>query len=336
MRKGRNHKMNQVLKKCLIAAMVLSMTLSMGVTSFADNESKTVIRSTAYRIVNRDASSADEEETVASLSEDDMSDLDGKTLDYFATLPQDTNVISATDFLAKVAAKEDIVILDLRAEEDYTKGHIKGAVNVPFGNAIPAALGKIPNNKPVYVYCYSGQTASQATVLLNIAGIDATNVRSGYTAIAKEDAAANLTTTQTATLPNATYDVDKDIRDAIIVYFFDMSVEENYAKFNVKPAQLKEALDNKDSNIVVVDIRKEEDYQKGHIAGTEINIPFGTGMQEQFEQIPQDKTIIVQCYSGQTASQTMAGLRLLGYQAYSLSGGTTGWTDAGYELTTTA
>lgn len=327
--------MNQVLKKSFIAAMVLSMTLSMGVTSFAADDSKTVIRSTAYRIVNRDTSSSDEEETVASLSGDEVSDLEGKTLDYFAALPQDTNVISAGDFLAKVAANEDIVILDLRAEEDYAKGHIKGAVNVPFGNAIPAALQKIPNNKPVYVYCYSGQTASQATVLLNIAGIDATNVRSGYTAIAKEEAAANLTTTLTAMLPNATYEVDKDIRDAIIVYFFDMSIEENYGKFNVKPAQLKEALDNKDSNIVVVDIRKEEDYQKGHIAGTEINIPFGAGMQEQFEQIPKGKTIIVQCYSGQTASQTMAGLRLLGYQAYSLSGGTTGWTDAGYELTAT-
>lgn len=323
--------MNQILKKSLLAAMVLSMTLSMGIPSFAEKAPKTVIHPTGYRVVS-------EEDQIAldfiEVPTPYVIGLGPKTQNYFVTLPEDTNVISAGDFLAKVTAGEDMVILDLRSEEDYAKGHIKGAVNVPFGNAIPAALRKIPNNKPVYLYCYTGQTASQATVLLNIAGIDATNVRSGYTAIAKEEAAANLTTTEAAVLPNAEYEVDEEVRDAIIKYFFEMSIEENYGKFNIKPAQLKEALDSKDSNIVIVDVRKAEDYQKGHIAGVEINIPFGAGMQEQFDQIPSDKTIVVQCYSGQTASQTMAVLRLLGYQAYSLSGGTTGWTDAGYELVT--
>ena len=47
-----------------------------------------------------------------------------------------------------------------------------------------------------------------------------------------------------------------------------------------------------------------------------------------FENIPKDKPVIVQCYSGQTASQTVAILRLLGYEAYNLSGGWNGWVAA--------
>ena len=70
-----------------------------------------------------------------------------------------------------------------------------------------------------------------------------------------------------------------------------------------------------------------------------MNIPFGKGMQEHFSEIPTDKPVVVYCYSGQTSSQTMAILRLLGYEAYSLSGGMgkeggAGWLGAGYSVVT--
>jgi rhodanese-related sulfurtransferase len=63
-------------------------------------------------------------------------------------------------------------------------------------------------------------------------------------------------------------------------------------------------------------------------------------MELNFEaQLPTDKTIIVYCYTGQTASQTTAILRLLGYDAYNLSGGMgkeggSGWLGAGYPVVT--
>ena len=56
-------------------------------------------------------------------------------------------------------------------------------------------------------------------------------------------------------------------------------------------------------------------------------------MQNLFGTLPKDKTLILQCYSGQTASQAMAGLRVMGYKAYNLSGGmNNGWLAAGNEL----
>jgi rhodanese-related sulfurtransferase len=54
-----------------------------------------------------------------------------------------------------------------------------------------------------------------------------------------------------------------------------------------------------------------------------------------------DKTVVVYCYTGQTAGQAVAGMRLLGIDAVSLNGGAgmeanqpMGWVNKGYELVT--
>ncbi len=49
--------------------------------------------------------------------------------------------------------KEDIVIVDVRAKEDYEKGHIPGAISLPMGSwATPEGLAK---DKINVVYCYT-------------------------------------------------------------------------------------------------------------------------------------------------------------------------------------
>jgi len=85
-------------------------------------------------------------------------------------------------------------------------------------------------------------------------------------------------------------------------------------------------------------IRKAEDFGSGHIESA-INIPFGKGMEQSFSQLPEDKKIIVYCYTGQTAGQTVAILRLLGYDAVSLNSGMgmpvtgeTGWANKGFPV----
>ena len=52
---------------------------------------------------------------------------------YFANLPENKNQVSAADFLNAVAEGEDAVVLDIRSAEDYAAGHVKGAINVPYG-----------------------------------------------------------------------------------------------------------------------------------------------------------------------------------------------------------
>lgn len=99
--------------------------------------------------------------------------------DYFASLPNDTNMIDAADVLAKVEAEEDVQIIDLRKPEDFAQGHVAGAINIPFGK-LAQNLDKINVSQPVIVYCYSGQTGGQAVAVLKVLGYQVHSIKGGY------------------------------------------------------------------------------------------------------------------------------------------------------------
>jgi rhodanese-related sulfurtransferase len=74
----------------------------------------------------------------------------------------------------------DFYVLDIRAAADFAKGHIEGAVNVPYALvAKPENLVLYPTDKPMLIVCYTGHTASVATGILNTLGYDAWTLRFG-------------------------------------------------------------------------------------------------------------------------------------------------------------
>ena len=76
----------------------------------------------------------------------------------------------------------DPFILSVRSPESYTKGHIPGAINIPWREVVKQEnLAKLPKDRQIVVYCYTGHTASQVTALLNILGYDAINLKFGMT-----------------------------------------------------------------------------------------------------------------------------------------------------------
>jgi rhodanese-related sulfurtransferase len=213
---------------------------------------------------------------------------------YFANMPEDNYKISEKTFVEQVKADEDMFILDIRQPDVYAQGHIKGAVNAPWGTAISDNLDKLPKEKAIMVYCYTGQTAGQTVALLNMAGFNARSVNLGWDlGISKVDGVKDVTETK--------------VNDFAKV-----------ESLEIKP-EIKTAI---------------EDYAKGHIAGA-TNIAWGKGMQENFSTLPKDKKIIVYCYTG----QTVAGLKMLGYDAVSLNGGMgtaanapAGWANKGFAV----
>ena len=44
------------------------------------------------------------------------------------------------------------VIVDVRDENSYNLGHIKGALHIPFGE-LAQRLGELPRDKPIVTYC---------------------------------------------------------------------------------------------------------------------------------------------------------------------------------------
>lgn len=255
---------------------------------------------------------------------------------YFANFGDDRNIISPAKLFEKIEAGEDMVIIDIRQADAYAEAHLKGAVNVPYGT-VAEALELIPDDVPVYVNCYSGQTSSQTTALLRIAGKYAYNISGGYGSISGTEGYEKYADTEVHTLTDASYEVADEI-EAVIADYYKAATTGTFASFQFPVASLQELVEAESDAYTILDVRGAEDYAAGHVAGA-MNIPFGKGMQEGFAQIPTDKPVVIYCYSGQTASQVMGVLRALGFEAYNLPGGMgkeggSGWLGAGLPVVT--
>jgi len=264
-----------------------------------------------------------------------MKPLETAAMAYFADFPSSRVVPSATVFKA-IDAKEKLFLLDIRSAADYAKGHLKGAVNAPFGPALTDALAWLPEDMPVYVNCYTGQTAGQTIAVLNVAGINAQSIQYGWNlGISKtEGYEARVTTTATPAPEKTGMKIDPSIMTAVDAYFKAIPTKGNNIWGSDK---IKAALDAK-QDLPIVSVQQAKDYDAAHIAGS-INIPFVKGMQTGFAQLPKNKTFVVHCYTGQTAGQVVGILRLLGYDAVSMKSGMgnavtspSGWVNEGYPV----
>lgn len=98
---------------------------------------------------------------------------------YFERMPDDLYKIPEAELKALNDQDDpDIFILDIRAAADYAAGHIKGAVNIPFAE-VGKNLNKLPTDRMIIVYCYTGQTGGQTTAALNLAGYRARSLNGG-------------------------------------------------------------------------------------------------------------------------------------------------------------
>jgi len=63
---------------------------------------------------------------------------------YFGEYPG-SRIIPADKVFAAMDAGEEFLLLDIRKADDYAKGHLKGAVNAPWGPAIADSLSWLPD-----------------------------------------------------------------------------------------------------------------------------------------------------------------------------------------------
>lgn len=63
------------------------------------------------------------------------------------------------------------IIIDVREPGEYTRGHIKGAVNIPLSQ-IRERVNEIPRDQPVYLHCRTGQRSYNAVLALKNIGFD--------------------------------------------------------------------------------------------------------------------------------------------------------------------
>ena len=89
--------------------------------------------------------------------------------------------ISAEQFAA--LDFDTVTLLDLRETDEVLVAGINGVINIPFSE-IGKKLDTIPREKPVYVFCRTGDWSEEVAELLADRGYDAYNVEGGFKAYA--------------------------------------------------------------------------------------------------------------------------------------------------------
>lgn len=218
----------------------------------------------------------------------------------------------------EIAESGDSLILDIRSAEDYAKGHIQGAVNIPFKQVV-AYVDQLPRTQRIIVACYSGQTAGQIVGSLRLGGFNAYSLAGGMGSVTEttplETEAHPFVPADNAPLTETEAALLEAIRHS-------MTIPENNNV--IKPADLYADL----GSYYVLDVRDAETFAKFHIEGA-VNVPYGE-VGGFIDQLPRDRTIAVVCNSGQQSSQTVAVLLAAGFDALNVqSGMNNGWTKAG-------
>jgi rhodanese-related sulfurtransferase len=230
----------------------------------------------------------------------------------------------------------NIYIIDLRDEDAYNDGHIKGAVRVEFSD-LPAYFTN--DIKPfeydkIVLVCYAGQIASYATSLLRLAGYG--NVyamrwgMSGWNKHFAEDSwLANvssdfqdrLETEEHEKAPLSDFpklNTDKTSGDGILQQRIDSLFAAGYSDALVHADDVFED----PGRYYTINYDRRDKYESGHIPGAIRYKPGGTlGIVSEMQTIPVDKEVVLYCNTGHNSGFATAYLRLFGYDAKTLTFG---------------
>ena len=117
-------------------------------------------------------------QAVRALAESRLAELDGVVEAYL----QDREELEAVDAAELMERLSDgnVVVLDVRPEEEYRAGHIPGALSVPV-DALEAALQTLPRDQEMVAYCRGPYCvfSDEAVALLGSRGFRARRLRQG-------------------------------------------------------------------------------------------------------------------------------------------------------------
>ena len=83
--------------------------------------------------------------------------------------PRNYTSVKVAEAYDLMKENRDVYILDVRMRNEYRKGHLRNAKNIPLGD-VDKRLSKIPRNSKVLVYCRNGARSVRAIRQLEVAG----------------------------------------------------------------------------------------------------------------------------------------------------------------------
>lgn len=109
---------------------------------------------------------------------------------------------------------------------------------------------------------------------------------------------------------------------------------ENKVAFTAGPVELKKMMSDEGDRIQIIDVRKAEHYQQGHIPSA-ISIP-AANLESSLDKLSKDRITVVYCYSQQCHLAAKSAIILAGngYPVIELEGGFTEWENSDFDIVT--
>ena len=86
-------------------------------------------------------------------------------------------LISATE-AQRLMKFSGYIVIDMRDRRDYDRGHIAGAINLPY-QFLDKYIEKLPKNRHYILYCSHGSASMMAGRRMSDAGLDILSISGG-------------------------------------------------------------------------------------------------------------------------------------------------------------
>ena len=195
--------------------------------------------------------------------------------------------ITSDDLYDSLQKNEQLLVFDLRLQETYESGHIKGAVHAVCDvNTKDTIMPNIPKNVKIVLVDDDGNMASETTTMMRSFGLDVHFLVGGMKQWDKETVRGN---------PQST----------------------------IKPDELWKKL--QDQNVFLLDVRDTDEFSDFQIPKS-VNIPLKEIFKsENISRIPEDKEVITICPHGNRAMVATFALARNGIKSQVLERGLAGW-----------
>jgi len=242
--------------------------------------------------------------------------------------------------IVKESLGKNILIVDLRPQNQFTEGHIKGAVNKKFED-IPAyfetGIKPFQFDKIIMV-SEDGQISSYTTCLLRLMGYgNVYSMRWGMSAwnknFAQESWLKGVSGKYESNLENKVNERPSTLVLPELKTGLQTGSEIGSARFH---ELFKEGADNilitasdvfsDPSKYYIINLDRKDKYEDGHLPGAVRYKPEATlGYPEEMGSIPSNKPVVVYCATGHNSAFATAYLRFFGYDAHTLKYGNNGF-----------
>ncbi len=195
----------------------------------------------------------------------------------------------------KLMKSGKVTLVDVRTPKEFAAGHIPGAINVDWKNRHFAqnVVKNVTNDKPVAIYCHSGNRATRAMYAMDALGFNEVyNLEHGI----NEWNAANK--------PLETLEVKGDIRHLDV------------ANFN-------NAIQGKVGTLI--DVRTPKEYNDYHIPGAKMIDYKNDNFKAEFAKLDKKVPVLIYCRSGGRSGRAMKVLEGMGFKVYNLDHGMIDW-----------